>query len=184
MRIYKTVTDHMNGRIADPTSSTGYKRRTGSERVKLDPEARRAKDRYRIEPIFEEAPAPKTYLYGSLREDGEIARGGTVHHVIEGCEAIHPFTAEEVEHVLQRLIRTYESRLFVLNGNHHQGLSDLTPADAFREAVEAHKRVLVLTGIDLDDTNAAFPFRLHQPNRIAPMESEEVTQTPAVSSLY
>lgn len=185
MRIYKTLTEHMNGRIRDESYPSGFKRRVGSERTQLDPTARRANDRYAVTVIYDEAPAPRTFLYGQADPDTDYGfkQGGTVHLITEDCPAVAPFTADEVEYVVRRLVRRYETALFVLNGNYSQGY-EKTAAECYRDACEAHTRVKQLVGVDLDETNVAFPYRLYQPNRTEALEADPtITLTPSAPAL-
>lgn len=182
MRIYKTLTEHMNGRIKDESYPSGYKRRAGHDRIS-DPSGRRSKDR--IVTLYEEAPAPATCLYGESDPDSDMwfRRGGTVHLVIEDCPAIAPFMADEVEYVVRRFVREYQSALMVLNGGTILG-RDRTATDCYRDACDAHRRVQELVGVDLDETNVAFPYRLYKPNHTVTLKSDPtITTDPTVESL-
>jgi hypothetical protein len=168
MQIYKTLTQHTNGKVADETSSTGWKKRIGTERIP-DPGGRRSKDQINV--LWDEAPAPLTVRYGEPDPvTGEMAHGGTIHTHFEGTPALAPFTAVEVELVIKHLVKRYCDGLFVLNGGTFGNGGDApSPADAMRSAMAAHARVLELVGVDLDDTNVAFPHRLNKPNHTEPL---------------
>lgn len=171
MRIYKTLHAHSNGKVQDSTSPTGWKRRAGVERVE-NPTAKRARDRVQERTVWEPCDAPEVWVYGSAREDGTIARGGTIYTIVEDVPEIAPFTRDEVEKIVRWHSNRYQTALFVLNGGDHQGYQPDSPADAFRLAADARDRVLALTGLDLDDTNVAFPYRLAKPNWDKPFEAD------------
>lgn len=179
MHIVRTLTEHTNGRIADPSSPTGWKRRAGTETYDI-PGKRRPGTRV----IYEPCEAPQVFIYGSADAEGNPRRGGTIHTHIVGAPAIAPFTADEVKQIVHHYCRQYNNALFVLNGGNDASARDLEPAAAFRQAQYARDRVLALTGVDLDDTNVAFPYRLVKDNHTTPFEYDgEIPNDPAYITL-
>lgn len=141
--LYKTITEHFTGRIKDETSSTGYKRRAGSENY-LD-----ARGKRQVRSLYEEAPAPRTFVYGSPEHIESGVRGGTVHTIVEGVEPqTRRLEADEIEYLLRKYAREYEDGHFVLNGNTISG-RPISTQEA-HEMVNRAKARAKRFGVDLD----------------------------------
>lgn len=143
--VTKTITEHTNGRMKDPAYSTGWKRRAGATR---DPMTKK------VAILWEEAPAPTTYVYGSHEHQVAGFKGGVVETVIEGTEAgTYDLDADEVESLIRQYARTYTDLTRIVRGwKVVGGGTQPSPDEAGRLLEQTRVRCLKF-GVDLAETN-------------------------------
>lgn len=145
--ITRTLTEHTNGKIEDPTYATGWKRRAGTERIDTTKPAKSGN----LRTVYEEASAPLTVVYGSPEHLESGLRGGTVNTIIEGVEpATVDLYPDEIEVLIRRYLRDYQHAHFLLNGGTASGEPTMTPLEMVRLRDDALER-LVRFGVDPTD---------------------------------
>ena len=160
--VVKTITEHTNGRRFNRETGK-WERRVGTREVpnSVVPGAKRR--RPRMEVVWEECPAPRTFAYGSEEHYASDIRGGTVKWEIDGVEGgSYDLNAEEALVLFRWYVREFEHFIWTASGGSTIGGShreeDENPATAGRKAMEIARRVLHLYGVDLYDTNAGAPY--------------------------
>lgn len=155
INVRKTLTEHMNGRLADSSYPTGYKRRTGSEAVMV-------KGKRKVVTLYGEAPAPRIFDYGSPEHIAAGGfSGGLSGTAIDGVEPARlNLDASEVEMLVRHYAEVFSRGMSIAAGSTHAygRFYDYSPAQGFAEARMAAARVKALVGFDLFDTNLSITF--------------------------
>lgn len=149
--VTKTITEHSNGKIADLSYSTGYKRRAGTKRI--DP-TKPAKHGNTIT-LYEEVPAPRTFVVGSQEYYDNNIKGGVIKYEFEGIEpGSFTLTADDVEVLLRHHVRNFTEAMDRLSGVTYSGRPEMTPLELVEMRDQAIAGALRL-GCNLLDTNVA-----------------------------
>ena len=177
MKIYRIITEPIRSGLQKDKSgqyATGWKRRVGSQRVPTNESTRvlgvhKGPDgNFRTEDLWEEAPAPRTFVQGSPEfvaalEDPEdpFRGGGTVQIIFEDIPTTLPrgvkVNGDEIDLLVRHYVRELTDALHFAGGGTSNG-AKMDKDEALGKAEAARLRIKELTGYDVIDSNVVRDF--------------------------